>query len=394
MTHSPDLFEKPTPTTGHQRSPLQSDGALRDGLQEVEQKRCRHCGLLSNSEFCCAGCAGVYAALSELDLLDFYQFRDLDGGPPVPVVEPPLGGVHDFSDVEPSIDRGSATYTFEIAGIHCAGCLWVLERLPALVPGVSKSLLNFSTGELAVWFDAHVTSLDRIAGFLIKLGYVPRHPKAIDPGIDNRRSALVRIAVAGFGAANTMMLAVSLFQGFFTGIDPDIAHLFRWLSLGLTAPVVLWAGMPLYERAGKSLKNGRVHIELPLTVAIFAAFFLSAANTVLDRPYVYFDSVCLLIFLLLVSREVQKRATAAAQRGARLGWSVVPDSVLVLENNHPRRCRIGQLCVGSTIIVAAGERIAADGVVITGSSSVDTSIMTVNQIRSRSGLEQRSLRER
>lgn len=335
---------------------------------------CRHCGVISDGEFCCSGCEAVFNTLNALGLNEYYRWREAKSAAPAPLCDSDA-----ISDEFRNISFGSeltAQYTFEIVGIHCAGCLWLLERISEIQPGIIRSSLNASTGELTVLFRPAEVSLQAIVRLLVRLGYPPRSPKENASAEFTGKKDLLPIGVAGFAAMNTMMLAVSLFEGFFTGIDASVASVFRWVSLALSLPAVLWAGLPLYRHALKALAVGKIHIELPMTIAIFAAFVLSAANTFLERPYVYYDSVCLLIFLLLVSRLLQERALRAARRGARIGWALLPAQVQILDDGRRSQSRIEDLVVGDFVIVSAGERVPADGVLVEGESSIDRSILT------------------
>ncbi len=351
-----------------------SPGSTVDVRSSTQQERCRHCGLLSEGEFCCSGCRAVYTTLTDLGLTDYYKWRDPNNLAPIPLCDTD-SVCAEFSTINLG-QEPTAEFTFELTGIHCAGCLWLLEKLPDIQPGVIRSSLNASTGELVVWFRPAELSLQTMVRMLIKLGYPPRSPSGREIGKSAGSGDLLRIGVAGFAAMNTMMLAVSLFEGLFTGIDPEMAGIFRWVSFFLTVPVVFWAGLPLYEHALRALRSRRVHIELPLTIAIFAAFILSAANTIAGRPFVYFDSVCVLVFLLLISRKIQEEALGRARRGARIGWSLLPAKVTILSGADRHVSRIEDLVVGDLVLIGAGERIPADGTLVEGMSSLDCSILT------------------
>lgn len=345
---------------------------LQYGGKQIE---CQHCGLPSANRFCCSGCESIFHTLTELGLLDFYQFRE-NGKHRGTIAAIPASAWEAFADVQSSGVGTTETFTFEIDGIHCAGCLWLLERLPEIHMGIEQSMLNMSAGELTVTYDSSKTSLIEIARLLTRLGYTPKNPTHTRTSDTSGSRDLLRIGVAGFAAMNTMMLAVSLFEGFYSGIDDTTAWTFRWVSFALATPTVLWAGIPLYEKALRAIRFGKIHIELPLTIAIFSGFILSGFNTIVGRPYVYFDSVVLLIFLLLLSRHLNARALADARRRSRLGWALLPLRVHVVEENEIVEKQIDDLAVGDSAIVWPGERFPADGTVSEGTSSIDCSILT------------------
>lgn len=266
--------------------------------------------------------------------------------------------------------------TFYLEGIHCMGCLWILESLPRVLAGVTGTHLNFGRAEITINYDPSKTRLSSIAALLNALGYPP-HP-IDDPRAELKsdRILLWRIGVAGFSAANCMMLSVSLFQGFFSGIDANVGTLFRWISLTLSLPALFFSALPFFRNSYQAVRLRRYHIDQPILLALLAAFALSTANTIMDRPFVYFDSMTALIFLLLIGRLVQQRALGRARLFISRGWEILPETARLVRGSTIEEVPARFVRCGEILEILPGTRVPADGIVIEGNSSIDTAVLT------------------
>ena len=187
---------------------------------------------------------------------------------------------------------------------------------------------------------------------------------------------LRRIGVAAICSANTMMLAVSLFQGFFSGIEEPYGSLLRWSSALLALPAVTYSALPFYRTAIGSLTLGALHIDLPISIAIVGAYCAGIVTLFQGGEYVYFDSVTALIFLLLVGRYVQKKAIHNARTSTMTAWDLFPAFARLHRGGTIVEASIGELSIGDKVDVAPAERIPSDGTIETGHSSVDSSLLT------------------
>jgi len=190
------------------------------------------------------------------------------------------------------------------------------------------------------------------------------------------RALLIRIAVAGAIAGNVMLLAIALYGGYFHGISPAFRTLFRCASLGLTLPSVLWCGQIFYRGAWGALRTRTLHMDVPISIGILAAFGWGAANTIRDHGEIYFDSVTVLIFFLLVGRWVQRRQQHRAARATELLFSLAPSTARVVEEGEIREVPAAALQPGMVVEVRAGDSAPADGVVRDGESTMDLSLLT------------------
>ena len=354
---------------------------------------CDHCSLpvpagLVDTEaelqFCCSGCRLAYQIIHDHGLGGFYGLRErLDQE-----AQPAKSSGRAFADFDDpafftryvtGLPDGLATVELYLEGIHCAACVWLVERIPTALPGVVEIRLDFGRALAIVTWDPAMASLSQIARFLDGIGYQP-HPfrgaSTRDLARKESRALLIRIAVAGALAGNVMLLAFALYGGQFHGIAPEYRAVFRWVSLLLTLPSVAWCARPFFRGAVGALQTRTLHMDLPIAVGILAGFVQGSINIVFDRGEIYFESVTALIFLLLVGRYVQQSQQRAAAGASELLFSLSPSTARLVEDDGIREVPIEALGEGSIIEVLAGDTVPGDGIVVQGRSSLDRSLLT------------------
>ena len=344
---------------------------------------CAHCGLEvpralvdegAERQFCCHGCRAVYAVIHEHGLDRYYAFRaEADAAP-----EPASPTGRSYAELDDpgfqaracwTTSDGLAATELYLEGVHCAACVWLVERLPGLVPGVVEVRLDLPRSRALVRWDARVATLSAAARQLDALGY-RAHPSrgqeahALRRGEDRRM--LARIGLAGAAAANVMAIAFALYGGFFHGMEPEYASLFRWASLAVTVPAMIWGGGVFFRGAWAALRVRALHMDLPISVGLLAGFLHGAVNTVRGAGDVYFDSVTALIFLLLAGRYIQRRQQRVAADSAELLSSLAPSAARLLLEEGVREVPIEALVPGSRVEVRAGDTVPADGVISCG----------------------------
>lgn len=369
--------------------------AVRTEIAVPPRVACSHCGLEvpqglvtpgSERQFCCNGCRGAYELISSCRLEDYYQQRgELEAEGAAPARASGLRYL-EFDDpafsalyVKPA-GSGLASVELLLEGVHCAACVWLLEKLPRVVPGVVESVLNFRRATLRVLFDPTSVSVSAIARAIDTLGYRP-HP-AKDRAAESLRRRedhrqLVRIGVAALCAGNVMVLAFALYGGVFGGIQPIYEQLFRWLSMALGAVCLAWPGAVFFRGAVAAIRTRTPNLDLPIAIALAAGGVMGTVNTVLARGEIYFDSVTAIVFLLLIGRFIQHRQQRWASDAVELLFSLVPTRArLVAEGDQARIVPVESLSPGDLVEVHPGESAPADGVVERGGSMVDESILT------------------
>jgi Cu2+-exporting ATPase len=353
-------------------------------------RACAHCGLevprgledrTGGPSFCCHGCAAAYGILRDAGLSDYHALPERRLAPVVPsgrsydeFDHPAFGALH-----VRAAPGGLAEADFDLEGVHCVSCVWLVERMPRLVPGLARAELDAGRARVRVTWDPLSARLSAIARGLDALGYRP-HPfrGARDEQRRRReeRAMLGRIGVAGAIAANVMMIAFALYAGWFTGMDASLERYFRWWSLALTAPALLWPGFTFLRGAWVALRTRVLHMDVPIALALVAGFVRGAWNTVADRGPIYFDGVAGLVFLLLVGRFLQLRAQRSAADAASLLASLSPSTARIVENGVERVVPAEALLPGMTLALRPGETLAADGIVESGHSDLQAALLT------------------
>jgi Cu2+-exporting ATPase len=269
--------------------------------------------------------------------------------------------------------------SFYLEGVACGSCVWLIERAPMLLPGLVSAELDMRRSRVNLAWDDSATRLSHVARTLDTLGYPP-HPlrglRREDARRREDRAALARIGVAGAASMNVMLAALALYSGWFTGMEPAYERTFRWLSLLLTTPVLLWPGKAFFRGAWGAIRTGSLHMDLPIAIALAAGYGRGLVNTVRDAGPVYFDGVTLLVFLLLVGRTLQQRAQRAAWDSTEILHGLSPSTARVTEGDLERVVPVGALLPGMIVRVRAEEPIPADGIVQRGRSTVDLSLLT------------------
>ncbi|MEZ4585933.1 MAG: heavy metal translocating P-type ATPase metal-binding domain-containing protein [Gemmatimonadales bacterium] len=351
---------------------------------------CAHCtlpvpaGLLepeAEAQFCCAGCRTAWHLVREAGLDAYYEFDERR----LEAVASSGRSFEEFDhqsfhDLHVRAVRGRILETeLYLEGVHCASCVWLVERVPLAVPGALSAELDVGRARARIQWDPSVTPLSAIARFVDRLGYRP-HPfrGARRDEIRRRetREMLIRIGVAGALAGNVMMLAAALYAGWFGTMAPEQVQYFRWASLALTTPALLWPGRVFFQGALGALRAKSFHMDLPVAIALATGFGRGAVNTITGSGPIYFDGVATLIFFLLVGRYLQQRAQRAATDSAELLYGLAPSNARLIDGDETRTVPSEALLPGCSVLVQAGETIPADGAVALGRSTVDLSLLT------------------
>jgi Cu2+-exporting ATPase/Cu+-exporting ATPase len=257
-----------------------------------------------------------------------------------------------------------------LEGIHCLGCLWILEKLTDLDPGILQSRLQMSSQILAVSIDPLQTSWEAVTKLLGQLGYAA-HPIRGDSQKADNRGQLLRIGTAAFCAGNLMTLSASLYAG---SAGP-FSRFFSWLSVLLFLPVLFYCAAPLYRSALGSLRAYRVSIDLPIAVALWAGAFLSLWEIALDRSTLYFDSLSMLVFLLLSSRYLLQRFRQSLSAGP-LFLSFLSDAKYQRRFPSPGAVEAQELKSGDCFLLLEGETLPVDAVLQSPEAYFDLSLAT------------------
>jgi Cu2+-exporting ATPase len=344
---------------------------------------CLHCGQAvaknRDSNFCCGGCESVYGIVKQNDLGRYYELEEKLGSGlkgPCPVFDRDSFSYLDEPAFKTSYAKSNGTVMqFHLEGVHCAACIWLIEKVPTLVPGIKNVTLNLSSSIATVEIKPGGRFAPSAEEFQ-RLGYRP-HPVELGQVSDLQRKAgrlnLLQLGVAGACSGNIMLLAIANYSG--TG--PEFATPFRWVSLALFLPVLFFSARSFFENAGRSVGRKKISIDVPIAIGISVGSIVSIWSVLSGSGEVYFDSLSGLIFLLLSSRYFLNRVQARAANATQLIHFLVPSRAKVRESNGTiREVKSESLLVGQTVEVLPGELFPADGKIIMGLSTISQSWLT------------------
>ena len=361
------------------------------GKRSAPDVACFHCGtscgkneLIHNERsFCCTGCKTVYELLTENGLEQFYQLDRAGSGPALGITAPDK---YVFLD-DPSVrerfvdfsDGRTTRVTFRLPAIHCIACVWLLENLFRLEPGIGQTTVHFDRQEAVVVFDSTKVTLSRVASLLESIGYEPDLKLA---DLDRRartvpRRLWLQLGVAGFAFGNTMLFSLPAYFGLDSAAGASFQHLVGWLSLGLSLPVVVFSASDYWRASWVSFQQRRMTLDVPIALGIAALFLQSCIEVVTGRGEGYFDSLAGLLFYLLCGKVFQHKTfeRLSFDRDYR---SFFPLSVCrrAAGTGAEQRVSLAQIDVGDRLIIRHGELIPADARLVGGTAEIDYSFVT------------------
>ena len=373
--------------------------ALAAGAQDTTAGACFHCGLpLSHRtytalidgvarETCCPGCQSVAQLISGQGLGAYYRLREALPATPeaTPTTQQPYAH-YDLPELQAAYVLPLGGHERETAllleGVTCAACLWLIEQRLLRLPGVTAASVNHGARRVRVRWDADQIRLSAILGAIAALGYRAHlydSNRSEAVLLKERRMLLWRLFVAAFGMMQVMMYAFPAYisEG---ELPPDIEKLMQWAGLVLTLPVMGLSAMPFYRGAWRALKARALNMDVPIVIGIATAFAASVYAMLRGTGAVYYDSICMFVFLLLGARflELNARTYAAREqdRLARMTPAMATRLPRFPRSRDAEDVPAVTLHAGDVVQVAPGAAIPGDGVVIEGTSSVDEALLT------------------
>ncbi len=291
----------------------------------------------------------------------------------------------DFSHFVKTDAEGRSRIDLAIDGITCAACLGDIETAMKRLPGVMNARLNLTSHRLAVTFDAARIEAGGLTGALEAIGYraYPYEQRKVEADEAARFHLLLKcLGVAVFAAMNIMLLSISVWSGEGASMSNETRDFFHFLSALIALPAAAYAGQPFYVSAWNSLRQGRVNMDVPITIGVVLALALSVYETWRHAPQTYFDSAVMLLAFLLAGRVMdqamrRKTRAAAGNLAALKGENALRFTPGAQETEENLVLTpVAALAEDDRVLVRAGERIPADGVIENGASSVDESAIT------------------
>ena len=286
----------------------------------------------------------------------------------------------DYSAYVSAEPGGRSRLHLLVEGIHCGGCVAKIERALARQPGIAEARVNLSTRRLNLAWQGGAERAAELASVVSRLGFpvVPFDPDRLTTAdAEESRTLLRAMAVAGFAAANVMLLSVSVWAGHFQDMGPATRDLLHWFSALIALPAIAYAGLPFFRSAARALASGGLNMDVPISLAVLLAAGMSLFETVRGAEHAYFDSAVTLLFFLLIGRYLDRRARGKARSAAERLLALGSGAVTVLDSDgRQHSLPPEQVRPGMTVLVAAGARIPVDGKVLDGHSDVDASAIS------------------
>ena len=354
----------------------------------MDNTTCFHCGddcdkdfiAYDDKLFCCHGCKTVYEIFTDNDLSYYYDIQAAAGSTPKTIA-----GKYDFLDT-PSIaeklmefdDGHTQIINLFIPTIHCSSCIWILENLGQLHPGMYQSMVDFPKKMVRISYHTDEISLKEVILFLARIGYEPTISlEDYDKKASIKdRSLLYKLGVAGFAFGNVMFLS---FPEYFEVQEfwlEQYKGLFRWLMFTFSLPVVFYAGQDYLISAYKGLRSRLLNIDVPIALGILVLFFRSTAEIIFDWGTGFFDSLTGLIFFLLLGKFFQQK-TYSFLSFERDYKSYFPIAVTrIFTSGKEETIQVYDIKKGDRLLIRHEELIPVDGVLIKGEAEIDYSFVT------------------
>jgi Cu2+-exporting ATPase len=266
-----------------------------------------------------------------------------------------------------------------LEGITCAACVWLNERHLKQLKGVVSVSVNYSSQRARVIWNDDEIQLSQILAEINKIGY-HAHPFSAQQQEQirqqQRKLDFRRLAIAGLAAGQVMMLAGPLYSGESAGLEFASAQLFRWFSLVMTVPAMVYSAWPFYVGAWRGIVNRNIGMDVPIVLGLLTGFAGSLWATITGSGLVYFDTITMLIFFLLGTRFLERNAREKSVEAAENLLRLAPLMATKINGKEQSLVPVMELELGDYILAKPGETIAADGVVVDGESSVDESLLT------------------
>lgn len=364
------------------------------------KKACFHCGehipkgfhaeLNISGEpqvFCCYGCQAVAETIINDGLDNFYSHRTSLSNKPVELKSDELTQLKLYDDplLQEEFVRsydGTNETSLSISGVACAACIWLLEREINAIDGVESFSINHTTHKAFIQWRSPAALSD----CLIKarqLGYNAkpyRHHEAKVSAIREKRIAVFRIAIAGIATMQNMMFSIPLYLGMYNGLDTQLISLFRWVSMFMAAPVILFSAIPFYQGAIRSIKAKHLGMDIPVTIALLVAYLASSYTTITTVPTlasdVYFDSVSMFAFFLLLGRFIEMQTRHRYITDDVDMDQLLPETANIVKDTVIESVVSQRITQDDILRVKQGELLAADGIIVNGQSRFDESALT------------------
>jgi len=363
---------------------------------QEQHKSCVHCQLAASAPlylkedlehskpFCCYGCMSVFQVLHGQGLEHFYELKEQTGTFKQVAPAQVLDERFEYMDRKEFLDDytqttldGNRVLSLYLDGIHCIACLWLVEKLPDFCEGVLKAQLNMEESVVKVWLSPTVP-IAPVAQKLNSFGLTP-HPLKLDENADEfkrkeERRELLRIGVAGAAAMNVMLYSISLYSG----APQAYTKIFGIIIALFSLPAITYSAWPFYKAAWGAFQNKKLSLDLPISIALVYGSIRGFTEIMQGGREFYFDTLSVLVFLLLISRYTVKKWGRQGLALNSLSSFLGLRSVL-LQNSQTQtwsEVHPDYLKPDNIIKVQSGQTLPVDGILLDSAAQVQTSMMT------------------
>jgi len=355
----------------------------------MTKPHCYHCGAdcdevitLQEKVFCCEGCKMVFQLLDENGLCQYYDLTNMPG---VSAKGSFLSSKYDYLDNQAIQDQlvqfkseGQHHVVFYLPQIHCVSCVWLLENLHKINPGIIQSQTQFEKKEVKVIYHPQKISLKELVQLLAFVGYEPMIHLGGNEWLQKKKvnkQQLYKIGIAGFCFSNIMMLS---FPEYFSNDIRELGNLrpfFIYLNLLLSLPVLFFSASGFFISAYTGLRQKWLNIDAPIALAIMVTFGRSVYEIITQTGSGYLDSMSGIVFFMLIGRWFQDKSYDSFSFD-RDYTSFFPLGVCFLKEGQEMNKPLSDLQKGEIVIIRNGEMIPADAIVQTEGALMDYSFVS------------------
>jgi Cu2+-exporting ATPase len=329
----------------------------------------------ADGPFCCHGCRAVYSLIHDEGLERYYDLRRGESAPPAELRTNNFAWLDDLLASAPTLESSTVRrLQLDIQGIHCAACVWLLEKLFQRHAGGVQLRINPAIGSVDVLWDGErgdlVTFLREVESFGYRFGPARKEAPRASRGI------LVRIGICAAVAANVMMFSIT----YYLGLAPDEPVLFDLLgnlNLGLATIALIVGGQPFIGAAWRGLRRGLVHLDLPIALGIMLAYAGSVwAHFSVGPRAAYFDTLTIFVLLMLVGRFLQERVVERNRNTLLQSGGVADLYTRRFEEGIPRSIPAVEVQAQDELWIAPGDLVPVEGVVMRAEAMISLDWIT------------------
>lgn len=358
--------------------------------KEKTTTACYHCGThcisnhihIDEKIFCCEGCKTVFEILDNNNLCNYYELENHPGLTQIKPIRKDKYNYLDNEDIAKQLyqftDGNHIIATFYLPNVHCSSCMWLIEHLNRIHPGITESRLNFTSKEVTIHFKKAEISIRSVVELLAMVGYEPYislQDKDQHKTKKYNKHKIYKLGVAGFCFGNIMMMSFPEYFSLTNGIEEQYAQLFRYFNLILSIPVFFYSGSEFFVTAWKGIQQKILNIDAPIALAVIITFARSIYEILTNTGAGYLDSMSGIVFFMLVGRVVQER-TYQSISFHRDYKSYFPIAVNVQTPEGIVSKPLQDLKEQDIVVLHNEEIIPTDALLMSGKAMVDYSFVT------------------